>query len=191
METNFAEALTRLDADIARAEVRAREAEVALAELRLKRQGADAFLEYLHTSPRARTIPAPQPPPETGHASLVEQLMRGRTGEQSVDDVLQGLQDNGHEVTRHQVRNALHYLARKKVTENAGRRGWWRLRDSEAPVSAGASDGDRSHQGDRSWEEGGNGEGTVPPGAHDAHSAVEAEHRLHPDGASMKMEVTV
>lgn len=117
----FRDALARLDAEIA-------ETEAQLKHLRVKRQGADAFLQYAQSErgergdiPRATGV-------NTGKTALIESVMRKSGGRPvSVEDVLRdsSVQDAG--LDRDQVRNGLHYLSRKRIVEGAGPRGVWRL----------------------------------------------------------------
>lgn len=117
----FRDALARLDAEIA-------DTEAKLKHLRVKRQGADAFLQYAQSErgergdiPRATGV-------NTGKTALIESVMRKTGGRPvSVEDVLQdsSVQDAG--LDRDQVRNGLHYLSRKRIVEGAGPRGVWRL----------------------------------------------------------------
>lgn len=117
----FRDALAHLDTEIA-------ETEAKLKHLRVKRQGADAFLQYAQSERGERSNTPRATGLNTGKTALIESVMRKSGGRPvRVEDVLQdpSVQDAG--LDREQVRNGLHYLSRKLIVEGAGRRGVWRL----------------------------------------------------------------
>jgi len=153
-------ALAALDAKVAGAEVRVataeaslREATAHLTEVLAERRGADALVALLRSGvPDGSTTGAGMRHGQstakvprgfnTGLTGVLEQLVRAGSGQVfTVDD-------------RGQVRNGLHYLARRRdVLESVGR-GKWRLRNASAPVAPGAEDSEEPKSGS-SWEEGG------------------------------------
>ncbi len=156
------EALVRLDAEIAAAEAK-------LQDLRVKRQGADAFLEYAEgvfgvtTDPRTNVATARRTGVNTGNTALIEAAVRATgPGTVSVEDVVQDEGVIAAGLDRMQVRNGLHYLSRKGLLESAGRRGLWRLAHDPdlTETSAGAELSVRS-----TTVEG--GENTDDPTSHD------------------------
>lgn len=139
--------MARLDAEIAAAEAH-------LAELRHKRTGAEAFLDYMNAGRQQKTADVTVPATagavvfagtvarsvaEPGPTEVV--LAAFRPGVvTSLDDVFNEVHRRGYELTREQTRNALHYLVRKGEIEKVGnRRGFWQLRqrDTEGPSLAG------------------------------------------------------
>jgi hypothetical protein len=142
MESSFNEALARLDADIAKAEQR-------LADLRLKRKGAEAFLVYMDTAkPSASRRAAPAKPRRTvnqGPADVVLSQMVPRKV-YTVDSTMAIAAEAGHNLSREQTRNALHYLVRKKEIRSPSR-GHWVLSDSGTPVAAGVPVGNHTEEG--------------------------------------------
>ena len=184
-EMTIQEALTRLNVDIDRVRDRLRDTQATLAELELKRQGAEALLGYMGVVSESRVAAPSKSTLDTSPASVVEAAMKDALGAQSVDQVVDALHRGGHDLAREQVRNALHYLSRKGVIENAGRRGWWRLTDTSAPVVAGAEVSDRSNQEGRSWEDG-DTSGAVAPGDLGTHQAGRPAYRGHRDGAPIE-----
>ncbi len=135
------EALARLDAEIAAAEAK-------LQDLRVKRQGADAFLEYavgvfggVPTDLRTKAPAARRTGVNTGNTALIEAAVRATgTSTVSVEDVVQDEGVIAAGLDRMQVRNGLHYLSRKGLLDSAGRRGLWRLANDPdlTETSAGA-----------------------------------------------------
>ena len=166
--SRFDDALTRLYAEIAEAEKR-------LADLQLKRKGAELFLDYMGgTSAEHFAAPAvvaattsrttSQAP--SGTWQIVESVIDKTGTEQAVDAIWDALKAAGHsDLDRVQVRNSLHYLSRKGLIRAGSVRGRWRWivpENSEAPVSAGASEGEESSS-DSSRKEGGTASGAEPP----------------------------
>lgn len=183
-EMTVREAVAALDADIDRAETRLARAETTLADLRLKRQGAEALLSYMN----ADIVPARVTPSEgdaTATDAVYDVMRSASEPELSIDFIVNALLEAGHSYTRDQARDGIYYLRRKRMVEHAGRRGWWRLTDTSAPVLAGAEVSDRSDQEDRSWEDG-DTSGAVAPGDLGAHQAWTPAHRGHRDGASIE-----
>jgi hypothetical protein len=146
--SDFTDALARLDAEIAAAEAH-------LAELRHKRTGAEAFLDYMKQSATTTVGMAGRVAKiaPVGTLDLVAPVTRSGSGPTEVvwalfrpgvvitlDEVFNEVHRRGYELTREQTRNALHYLVRKGEIEKAGtRRGFWQLRqrDTEGPSLAG------------------------------------------------------
>ncbi len=148
----FTEALARLDADID-------SAERVLADLKLKRDGANAFLEYSGMSSAAgsaRSVPRSAPAtsgPSDGPTALVLAAVQGTNRESyTLDSLMNEITAAGGQVTKDQVRNSVHYLVRQKKMTNI-RRGLWATTNAETPAVTGVSDSDRSGN-DRSLEEG-------------------------------------
>lgn len=163
MDTRFSLALARLDADITEMEAR-------LQELRLRRRGAQAFLEYMEDLPEASAKDTVQASSRTtdevageeGRPSIsgspteavmgVFRRVPGRV--LSIDDVHRETQKDGWDFDRHQVRNAIHYATRKGWVQKSGRRGSWILTNVSAPGATGAEASEESTN-DSSREEGG------------------------------------
>lgn len=136
----FNDALARLDADI-------EAAERVLVELKLKREGANAFLEYLgmsgeiagaRSSARSKSTASDSGGSPTELVSAAVQRMNKDT--YTLDEVVNGVEAAGGKITKDQVRNSVHYLVRRKKMKNL-RRGLWTTTDAEAPAATGASDG--------------------------------------------------
>jgi len=141
--SQFNEALNRLDVEIVAAEER-------LADLRLKRKGAEAFLSYMQPSGPAvahRKTDAPQLAarrstlPTSGVVGVTDFVASIAQANPEVivtiDFVLDQTRAQGREFTREQVKNALHYLARKGVLVKSSDRGSWQLpTDTETPAAA-------------------------------------------------------
>ncbi len=136
----FRDALARLDAEID-------SAERVVVALKLKREGANVFLEYSGLSPvatgvRTESRSAPVAPvsgdsPTALVWSTVQAVDRDSyTLDQITDEVLAA----GGQISKDQVRNSVHYLVRRGQMRNL-RRGLWAITNAEAPVSPGASDG--------------------------------------------------
>ncbi len=170
-QNEIVQALGLLDDKVGRAQVRVTEAEASLREAitqldeaKAERKGADAFVTLLRTTARDNpsalsgsgqlTAGVPRGV-NTGLTGVLEQVVRDSPGVAiTVDDVMANPQISEMTTDRDQVRNGLHYLARRRhVLENVGR-GKWRLHNAEAPVAAGASDSEEPNSGS-SWEEGG------------------------------------
>lgn len=164
--SRFSDALTRLDADIEAAERH-------LAELRLKRKGAEAFLAYMEPD----AIPAPRSGVAQVEPDLFHDVVASFGHDTfTVDVILRAVSERGTEMTREQVRNRIHYMVRKGVIASV-RRGAWRFKDSETPVTAGVSVGNTP-----SIQEGGD--------SHETRQTAQAESNYHPQlGASIGMEV--
>jgi len=126
-EGPIAEALARLDADLAAAEAR-------VADLKLKRQGALAFLAYLD-EPIVRPRAARPAVSSGSPSSVVEEIIKdaGLT-EFDTKQINALVAQAGFELTRTQVSNALTYLRRQKFLDNGAHRGQWR-RLQDQPVS--------------------------------------------------------
>lgn len=149
-------ALARMDADIAAKRSTVAEREVALeaaradlADLELKRRGAEALISYLDldatpdrglsTTGRASSTFSP--------SALIERLIKesGRSRFTN-EDVNQMAEAAGHNLTRTQVSNALTYLSRPSVrfVQKSGGRGNWELvqppTNADGPAEAGPSD---------------------------------------------------
>lgn len=141
----FHEALARLDTEIA-------DTEAKLDDLRLKRTGAEAFLAYM--TPVAATVARQhvEKTPSTAAGGPADVVWRTIpiNMQFGVDDVLHYVADAGVNLTREQVRNAIHYLVRKGALTKVGR-GTWR-RDTEAPAVTGASDQSDTTLGGESGE---------------------------------------
>lgn len=163
MNTQFSLALARLDAEIAETEAR-------LQDLRLRRKGAQAFLEYMEgpdltsdAEPSASALPSTSAPRASG--SPVEAVMAvfNRTPDVVlvIDVVHREVTKDGHTFDRQQVRNALHYATRRGWISKAGRRGAWVLRNASAPVAPGAEESEESAS-DSSIREGGPDHGSEP-----------------------------
>lgn len=152
------EALALLDAKVAAAEVRITNAQAVLDDARTAfvqakadRHGAEALVSILRPTFRATAslqvdgdVIAGSPKAavsrgvNTGLTHVIEAVVRRRGGTVlTVDDVLAVPEVAEMASGREQVRNAIHYLARRRhVLESIGR-GAWRLADSEAaPASA-------------------------------------------------------
>lgn len=174
----FTDALARLDADIDNAER-------ALADLRRKREGADAFLEYSGMSSAAggaRSVPRSAPATSgssDGPTALVLAAVQGTHRDSyTLDSLMNEITAAGGQVTKDQVRNSVHYLVRQKKMTNI-RRGLWATTNAETPVATGVSDSDRSTN-DRSWKEGGIREDdTEPLRDNDHHPAPGDEDYYH------------
>jgi hypothetical protein len=142
--SEFTDALARLDAEIAATEAQ-------LADLRLKRTGAEAFLAYMNqqsrpaqsassTSPQqSADQPRRTPAANSGQAEVIWSLFQPGVLI-TVDEALGEVRERGHQYTREQTRNALQYLVRTRRIESV-RRGVWRLRDTEGPAATGPSVG--------------------------------------------------
>lgn len=167
MNTELNEALARLDAEI-------RTTEVRLADLRLKRAGAEAFLEYMgsQTNPPGGSVFMPAFPARDGEGSdgptaspsdAAMEVFRRHPGEVlRIDDVAEAVRASGVGLDRQQVRNGIHYATRKGWIEKAGRRGMWILRpeNASAPAGTGAEVTEES-AGDSSREMGGTDNGSA------------------------------
>jgi hypothetical protein len=146
-DSQFTEALSRLDAEIA-------EIERKLADLKFKRSGAEAFLLYMASSttdsPQSAesAAPASPRPPESrfygGGPVVVNQtdiVMAEFNAHPddilTVDQIEKLVNMHGHKLDREQVRNAIHYCSRKGLVESGGQRGFWRLKNSENPPHTG------------------------------------------------------
>jgi len=136
----FTDALTRLDAEIDNAER-------ALADLKLKREGANAFLEYSGMSSVAsgarsesRCAPAASGSGDSPTALVWAAVQGTARDSYTLDDLLKDIGDAGGQVTRDQVRNSVHYLVRRKQMTNL-RRGLWATTNAETPADTGVSDG--------------------------------------------------
>jgi hypothetical protein len=115
MDTDFNAALARLDDEI-------RDAETRLADLRLKRAGADAFLEYMGSALGSKTSAVPEPAPTTptvpasdgdhrvaqaNPSDAVMEVFRARPLHVlGIDEVYSAVSDAGAGLERAQVRNA-------------------------------------------------------------------------------------
>jgi len=182
----FTDALARLDADIDNAER-------ALADLRRKREGADAFLEYSGMSGVAsgarretRSAPATSGSGDNPTALVLAAVQETNRDSYTLDDLLQDITAAGGQITKDQVRNSVHYLVRRKQMTNL-RRGLWATTNAETPVSAGVSDSDRSTD-DRSLEEG-EPDDTGTLRNYDSHPVTRDENRSHDLRAAMRMVV--
>jgi hypothetical protein len=176
--SEFTDALARLDAEIAATEAK-------LADLRLKRTGAEAFLVYMNLPDRpARPASATQQaaeeparprrsPSSSGQADAILSLFQPDILI-TVDDALAEVRRQGYELTREQTRNALQYLVRTGRIESV-KRGVWRLRNSEGPAGAGPSVSNTPTD-----QEGGVSHETAPE------TSSQAEHQHHAQlGASI------
>lgn len=197
MDTQFLLALARLDAEITETEAR-------LQDLRLRRRGAQAFLEYMEddspikqaSSIRPSTATSGPETPDTlastsgGSAEAVMEVFR-RTPDVvlGIDDVHKEVTKDGHSFTRIQIRNSLHYATRKGWISKSGRRGSWVLTNASAPVAPGAEDSEKLTS-DFSMQEGGSEDGSESlrgrvdsaVGPQDLHDHV--GHRTSIDGGS-------
>jgi|JI9StandDraft_1071089.scaffolds.fasta_scaffold76425_2 hypothetical protein len=171
MDTDFNAALARLDDEI-------RDAETRLADLRLKRAGADAFLEYMGSALGSKTSAVPEPAPTTptvpasdgdhrvaqaNPSDAVMEVFRARPLHVlGIDEVYSAVSDAGAGLERAQVRNGIHYAARKGWIDKAGKRGLWILRpeNSSAPGRTGA-EVDEETISDSSLEMGGTDNGSA------------------------------
>lgn len=167
METQFSLALARLDAEIMETEAR-------LQDLRLRRKGAQAFLEYMEDGV-VPTRPTGGQPSTTAPAPEVREARASTSGGSAVavmdvfkrtPDVVLGIDDvhkeaakDGHTFTRIQIRNSLHYATRQGWISKAGRRGSWILRNASAPAVTGAEETEVSTS-DSSIQEGGSDHGS-------------------------------
>jgi len=177
-QNEITQALALLDDKVVRAQVRVTEAEAALGEAVIhlektnaERRGADAFVTLLRTtfrdSPGAfsgsgqLTAGVPRGV-NTGLTGVLEQVVRDNpTAVLTVDDVMAKPEISQMTPDRDQVRNGLHYLARRRhVLESVGR-GKWRLRNASAPEAPGAEDSEEPKSGS-SLEEGGPENDSVP-----------------------------
>lgn len=146
--SEFTDALARLDAEIAATEAH-------LAELRHKRTGAEAFLDYMHSGrrqqpPATAAVPATvMPTGSLAHTTPMRRVQPASAGHKDVvlpifqpgvvvtlDDACAEAERGGFKLAREQIRNALHYLVRTQRIEAVGRAAW-RLRDTEGPSRAG------------------------------------------------------
>lgn len=166
--SRFNDALARLNADIAETEKR-------LADLQLKRRGAELFLDYMDGK-TTENVAAPVPTSArasrtisqalSGTWQIVESVIDKTGAEQTVDTIWDAVKTAGHaDLQRLQVRNSLHYLSRKGLIRAGSGRGRWYWvvpENSEAPVSAGASESEESSN-DSSRKEGGTASGAEPP----------------------------
>jgi hypothetical protein len=127
-EDPIGEALARLDADLAAAEAR-------VADLKLKRQGALAFLAYLD-EPVVRPRVARRPTGSSSSPSVIVEgiIKEARLTEFDTKQINSLVSEAGYELTRTQVSNALTYLRRQMFLDNGARRGQWR-RLQDQPVS--------------------------------------------------------
>jgi len=174
----FTEALARLDADID-------SAERVLADLKLKRDGAHAFLEYSGMSSVASSARSESRSTSAafssgdGPTALVSAAVQETNRDSyTLDDLMKEIKAAGGQVTKDQVRNSVHYLVRQKKLTNI-RRGLWATTNAETPVATGVSDSDRSTN-DRSWKEGGIREDdTEPLRDHNHHPATGDEDSGH------------
>jgi len=179
----FTDALARLDAEIDAAER-------GLAALKLKREGANAFLEYSGISSAAsgarsesRSAPAASGSGD-GPTALVWAAVQGTARDSyTLDDLLKDIGDAGGQVTRDQVRNSVHYLVRRKQMTNL-RRGLWATTNAETPADTGASVTDQSEE-DWSRKEGGIRSDTEPLRDHDLHPGSRDDDRAHDLRAAM------
>lgn len=174
MDEDFNAALARLDAEI-------REAEARLADLRLKRAGAEAFLEYMAstgTAVRVAGAPKDESAPAAPRVSVsdgdhdgarvapsdaVMEVFKRFPGEVlDIDQIFFEVLRSGAGLDRTQVRNGIHYAARKGWIDKAGRRGMWRLpsENASAPVAPGAEVTEESAS-DSSREMGGTDNGSA------------------------------
>lgn len=146
-ETQIAEALARLDANVSRTEAKYAEAETRLLEAassvkeaRAERRGAATLAALLvkadsDTDASTRVTDAEQPSivgvsrgQNTGLTHVIAEVMRGSAGAVlTVDDVFAAPAVVQLGADRDQVRSGLQYLGRKKIIERAGYRGAWRL----------------------------------------------------------------
>ena len=142
--SEFIEALARLDADIEATEAK-------LAELRYKRTGAEAFLDYMNSGRQQQTAAVPAEAVSTGRAARGTPVPRSQSAGAgpkdlvlsifqpgvvvTLDDACAEADRGGFNLAREQIRNALHYLVRTKRIETVGRAAW-RLRDTEGPSPA-------------------------------------------------------
>ena len=182
----FTDALARLNAEID-------SAERALTDLKLKREGANAFLEYSGMSSAAggtrsvsRSATAVSGSGDGPTALVLAALQETNRDSYTLDDLLQDITAAGGQVTKDQVRNSVHYLVRRKQMTNL-RRGLWATTNAETPVSAGVSDSDRSTD-DRSLEEG-EPDDTGTLRNYDSHPVTRDENRSHDLRAAMRMVV--
>jgi hypothetical protein len=149
-------ALARMDADIAAKRgivverLSALEAAQAdLADMELKRVGAEALITYLDLDSTSHAAPA-RPAgasggfsPSTLVRTLVEKSGRSKFTNEDVNQLAEAA---GYHMTRTQVSNALTYLSRPSVNyvQKTGGRGNWELVQSPAkadgPAEAGPSD---------------------------------------------------
>jgi DNA-binding transcriptional ArsR family regulator len=136
-DDRFTAALSLLDAEIAVAEGTLADAESALADLKLKRQGAEAFLVYLDnvpTSPEPVGTMAPsgqayrgEHVPGASPSSVVERIVKANSLTDFNTVTLQRLiAEDGIELTKDQITNGLSYLSRKGIVEKRAKRGDWR-----------------------------------------------------------------
>jgi len=158
---HFKDALARLDAEIDTAER-------GLAELKLKRQGAHAFLEYSGMTnvvgsvrPEARSAPATSfsrgsSPTATVWAAVQEANRDSYT----MKDLINSVEAVGGQLSTAQITNSIHYLVRRKKMTNL-RRGLWATTNAETPADTGVSDGNTptSEEGGGSHEP----EASIPP----------------------------
>lgn len=149
-------ALARMDADVAAKRTTVAEREVALeaaradlADMELKRRGAEALIAYLDLTPSSNGA-TPQPARIGGGFSpstLIKTLIE-KSGLSTFtnEDVNQMAESDGYHMTRTQVSNALTYLARPAVgfIRKSGGRGNWELvqppTNADGPAEAGPSD---------------------------------------------------
>jgi len=180
----FDAALARLDAEI-------RDAEGRLADLRLKRTGAQFFLEYLNLPlnsskeevPRSTT--AAGTPQVSGDDStspkdaVVAAMNNIESREFRIDDLYALIVESGAEVNRAQTQNSIHYMVRRKELVKVRRGVYTRPTNTEAPAVTGASVSDQSTD-DWSWKEGGIREDdTEPLRDHNHHPATGDEDSGH------------
>lgn len=149
----LANALARLDHDIAAAESR-------LAELRAMRASVTPFIE-LYAAQEFFTDSTPDAlneaeQPET-LADAVQRVFENAPGKVfDVDDVVAGIRRIGRSDERIQVRNSISYAIKMGRVENvAGRRGRYILKSTSTPVAAGVDVGEEPNTEGSSREEGG------------------------------------
>jgi len=190
---DFAAALSRLDQEI---EV----ARQQLADLQLKRTGAEVFLSYMQTA-TASSSPAVVPTatadaavsvpvftagnrplsPTEAVTAAIDALNRGHF---TVDDIYSVIEAMGVAVDRMQTRNAMHYLVRKHELENVRRGVYARPTDTKTPAPTGVLGSDQSNS-DWSSKEGGIRSDTEPLRDHDLHPGSRDGDRAHDLRAAM------
>ena len=122
-------ALARLDADIAAAEAR-------LADLRLKRKGAEALLEYIavDTPTDGRSVERTRGTGDGTHHAIVKSVILAHNLDHfTTKDARRLTAQDGHDLTPIQVSNALIALKRQKfIGADPGKgRGHWVRMDAE------------------------------------------------------------
>lgn len=199
---NLEAVLTEMEEELAVAQDDLATRTARVEQLRSDVVGARAFLARVQRlnrqpQPSSSSFQPRRPTPESkapgGNGVIVERILASNRGPMHLREIEKTCIEEGHPLSNEQIRAALSYLKNRGAAERVGWGEWLYVKavladpiDTETPVAAGASVGDRSNEEDRSpHPKGVVLNGTAFGGDQDGSSLRPTEHQDHPDGASV------